>query len=52
VSWTGLARADRAAAEVAWGTGTQIDFYDRPAQMMFAIDAGDALLRRSPAVSR
>jgi dienelactone hydrolase len=40
------------AAEVAWGTGTQIDFYDRPAQMTFAIVAVDELLRRTPAVSR
>lgn len=40
------------AAEIVWGTGTQIDFYDRPAQMTFAIDAVDALLRRTTAVSR
>jgi uncharacterized protein len=41
-----------AEAEVVRGTGTQIDFYDRPAQMTFAIDAVDALPRRSPAVPR
>lgn len=28
--------------EVAWGEGTQIDFYDQPAQVSFAVDALDA----------
>ncbi|HET9986702.1 MAG TPA: hypothetical protein VFQ38_24200 [Longimicrobiales bacterium] len=27
--------------EIAWGDGTQTDFYDRPAQMSFALDAID-----------
>ena len=34
----------RGPAEVAWGEGTQIDFYDQPAQVSFAVEALDAHL--------
>lgn len=32
----------RGPVEVAWGEGTQIDFYDQPAQVSFAVEALDA----------
>jgi hypothetical protein len=31
--------------EVVWGTGEQTDFYDRPAQVEFALDAADEHFR-------
>jgi uncharacterized protein len=34
-----LRRRLRGPVAVAWGEGTQTDFYDRPAQMAFALDA-------------
>jgi dienelactone hydrolase len=37
-----LRRRLRGPVEVAWGAGTQIDFYDRPEQVAFAVDAIDA----------
>ena len=32
----------RGPFDVAWGHGTQTDFYDQPEQVAFAMDAGDA----------
>ncbi|RIQ21880.1 alpha/beta hydrolase [Jiangella rhizosphaerae] len=32
----------RGPVEVVWGEGTQIDFYDQPAQVSFAVEALDA----------
>jgi dienelactone hydrolase len=37
-----LRRRLRGPVEVAWGAGTQVDFYDRPEQVDFAVDAIDA----------
>lgn len=37
-----LRRSLRGPVEVAWGDGGQIDFYDRPPQVDFALDALDA----------
>jgi hypothetical protein len=37
-----LRRSLRGPVEVAWGDGGQIDFYDQPAQVGFAIEALDA----------
>jgi hypothetical protein len=31
--------------ELAWGDGEQTDFYDRPAQTAYALDAVEAHLR-------
>jgi hypothetical protein len=42
-----VAGAMKRPADVAWGEGAQIDFYDRPAQMSFAVEAVDAHFRRS-----
>jgi uncharacterized protein len=36
-----LARRVRGPVEVAWGDGTQTDFYDQPEQVRFAIEAVD-----------
>jgi uncharacterized protein len=33
------------SAQLAWGDGAQIDFYDQPAQTSFAVDAVDAHLK-------
>jgi uncharacterized protein len=35
--------------EIAWGDGEQTDFYDRPAQTAYALDAVDAFLRAAGA---
>ncbi|NEE00076.1 alpha/beta hydrolase [Phytoactinopolyspora halotolerans] len=37
-----LRRGLRGPVEVVWGDGEQTDFYDRPAQVSFAVDALDA----------
>lgn len=37
-----LRRSMRGPVEVAWGDGGQIDFYDQPAQVAFAVEALDA----------
>jgi hypothetical protein len=37
-----LRRAMTVPIEVAWGDGTQIDFYDQPEQVGFAVEALDA----------
>jgi fermentation-respiration switch protein FrsA (DUF1100 family) len=42
-----VAAAMPGPAEVVWGEGMQIDFYDRPAQVGFAVDAADAHFRRT-----
>ena len=34
-----LRRELRGPVEVAWGAGAQIDFYDQPGQVRFAVDA-------------
>lgn len=34
-------------AELVWGEGAQIDFYDQPAQVAFALEAVDAHFRRT-----
>jgi fermentation-respiration switch protein FrsA (DUF1100 family) len=36
--------------DVAWGEGSQIDFYDQPDQVAFALDAADAHIRATLAV--
>jgi fermentation-respiration switch protein FrsA (DUF1100 family) len=36
-----LARGVRGPVEVAWGDGTQTDFYDQPDQVRFAVEAVD-----------
>jgi uncharacterized protein len=37
-----LRRSLRGLVEVVWGAGEQTDFYDRPAQVTFAVNALDA----------
>jgi fermentation-respiration switch protein FrsA (DUF1100 family) len=39
-----LARRVRGPVEVAWGDGTQTDFYDQPDQVSFAVEAVDRYL--------
>lgn len=37
----------RAIAELVWAEGTQIDFYDQPAQVALSVDAADRHFRRT-----
>ena len=37
----------RGPVDVAWGHGTQIDFYDQPEQVAFALDAVDAHFKQT-----
>jgi uncharacterized protein len=42
----------RGPVELAWGDGEQTDYYDRPSQVAFALDAVDAHLRSTLAGTR
>lgn len=44
-----VARRMAGPADIAWGDGEQTDFYDRPAQTAYAVEAADAHLRATGA---
>lgn len=48
---TAVAKALKGPVDTAWGDGAQIDFYDRPRQTAFALDAVDAHFRRTLAAT-